>query len=297
MPRIGSAGLLVALATAGLCTRCLTSVGDVRSDDSTGGSDASAGGNSTGAVGGTSKGGAASGGVVGGGSGGVAGGPPNGGGAAGSAGTGGVGGAGGVGGGGEGGTGATGAGGSAGCPPADNFNDGTLAPQWTTFGLGISEAQGVLNLGPPTADAFAYAGLRTASAYDLRGCDLAVEVPKVLDSKNATSVYLLWYPEPDDSGSHVTIGWQEGSLFVGRSGSEQTLAYNANEARWWRIRESAGSTHFLVSSDGTIWKELFSIVTPSVFVSGRVELGAGTWNGKNAIIGTAQFDNFEQVAP
>jgi len=73
-----------------------------------------------------------------------------------------------------------------------------------------------------------------------------------------------------------------------------SFAYNASTHAWWRIRESAGTTFWDTSTDGSSWTNRFSAANPIPVTSLQVNVFAGTYQSETSP-GTAKFDNFNTV--
>ena len=99
----------------------------------------------------------------------------------------------------------------------------------------------------------------------------------------------------------VQMSYGNGNLFAEKvvAGSAPiniaTIAYDATDHRWWRIRESGGTIYFEAGPDGTSWPTAVgnaTVASVTGFVPGAVmvELGSGYW-GTETTPRDAIFDN------
>ena len=165
---------------------------------------------------------------------------------------------------------------------SDNFNDNTQdTAKWNGFGQ-LQEVNQRVELRPlPNRSGANFSGYSSRDTHDLTGSSIEVEVVQVLGQMNGTSTLISAGPNDDN---RVMIAVKSGQLtciqVVG--GVATTLAvcpYDAAAHRWWRLRESQGTTWWEVSPDGERWTALFSKPNPVGInlAACQLVLGAGTF--------------------
>jgi hypothetical protein len=134
------------------------------------------------------------------------------------------------------------------------------------------------------------------STYDLTGSYAYMQVTAVPSNSTsayaalqlavlATGYYLRWHKE----GSNLYARYNTGSTT-----SAATLTYSATDHKWWRIRESGGTTYWDTSPDGTTWTNRASVLNATHAVpitSLRVTLQAGCWQVETSP-GSFTFNDF-----
>ncbi|MBW2524150.1 MAG: hypothetical protein JRI23_08240 [Deltaproteobacteria bacterium] len=210
--------------------------------------------------------------------------------------------------GGTGGTGGTGAaggtgGGEAGATPVcpangtshvtDSFDDGSLAEFWAPWGDGITETGGTVNITFANG-VYSQSGAATVDQYDLRNCDVVLEVLEVPNPSESIDAYLdvhadgdnIAYITFDDGGflefHAVTNGVGEGPV--------QAVSYSPSQHRWWRIAERNGNTLLQTAPDGASWQTHHSFPTPSWVASVKIEFYASS-AASNLAPGAFRIDN------
>jgi hypothetical protein len=181
---------------------------------------------------------------------------------------------------------------------SDNFNDNARdTVKWNGFGQ-IQEVNQRVEIRPlPSRSGVSFSGYSSRVTHDLTDSSIEVEVVQVLTQVNGTSTLLSAGPNDDN---RVMIAIKNGLLtclqVVG--GVSTTLAvcpYDAVTHRWWRLRESQGTTWWEVSADGERWTALFSKPNPLSFTASQFVIGAGTFL-PIANPGIAIFDSFNTPA-
>lgn len=162
----------------------------------------------------------------------------------------------------------------------DDFADGSLDPQWRVFTGGSTSAaesggQYTITLPPGTAGNAIY-----SFPYDAMGGGLAVELadagvqeaglqaqPIALQVDESNQVFLVvaagfigcWHMISDVSTDHGFT------------------AYNAVDHRWFRIRESGGTTYWEAGADGSSWTTLASAANPISLANITASIAANTY--------------------
>jgi len=180
----------------------------------------------------------------------------------------------------------------------DNFNDNDRdSARWAGFGQNLIERQEInqrLELRPlPNRSSANYVGYYSKNLYDLTDSSVTLEVVQVLNQVPGTDTFLG--AGPDDS-NRVMIVVNTGLIRAGYwlTGAFTTLTtcpYEPVAHRWWRLRESRGTTWWEVSADGERWTVLFSRANPLSLASCVLTIGAGTYQ---PVVnpGFAIFDSF-----
>jgi hypothetical protein len=163
---------------------------------------------------------------------------------------------------------------------SDNFNDNTRdSAKWNGFGQSQEVNQRVELRPLPNRSGASFSGYSSRDTHDLTDSSIEVEVVQVLNQVNGTSTLLSAGPNDDN---RVMIAVKSGQLtclqMIG--GVATTLAvfpYDAAAHRWWRLRESQGTTWWEVSPEGERWTALFGKPNPVSFTACQIVLGAGTF--------------------
>ena len=179
---------------------------------------------------------------------------------------------------------------------ADDFEDGTAAPQWVPFahrGMTTVEETGRLHVrfAPMTGTPPAYGGYQTMSLGDLPGACVTLDAPDVpeLATDGIAFVKIL-------AGTReVEILETRGRLLVRTADTGVTtvvanIGYDALAHRHWRIRDAGGSIRCEVSADGVTFVELATITEPISLAGLRIAFGAGAYV-PTTDAGDAQFES------
>jgi hypothetical protein len=202
-------------------------------------------------------------------------------------------------------TGAGGAGGAGGnnvppCSPGnidtfvDDFNNDTIAPDWTGYGdaARIEETSGVLYLhGADNKVARDDVYVWSTGSYDLRGCAVHVEI----EERPVVHADVDWYLLVGIDGfSWLSIGVRGSNMyFVGQDAmtalGSSSVAYDTSDD-WLRIREDGNVIYYDTSTDGMAWTERYQHPAPSWTNDVHVSLGLITFSAVPTP-GFAQWDN------
>lgn len=185
----------------------------------------------------------------------------------------------------------------------DNFNDGTLALQWTTIQSGgtISESGGTLNFAPSANNGSVVLTVESVESRSLLGSSLFAEVPSVISTTGNMGQRL---EAKLDGSNKLTWKVENGvlSASIKNAGTQATivsLTYSPTSHRWWRIREASGTIFWDTSPDGLNWTQQATAPTSSTFpldaVSIRLHLE--TWGSGVGNPGVARFDNVNVPPP
>lgn len=187
---------------------------------------------------------------------------------------------------------------------ADDFNDNnTDRTKWTQANAGvvaINETNGQLLItATPSTAGSNYGGYnsKTGNVYSLIGGSFTIEVPQVTNTAtNALTQVNVTY----DSSNFIGFQQKGGTLYAfkvvaGVTTNVSTAAYNATNHRWWRIRESGGTTYWDTSTDGLTWTNFTSTANPITLTIVKYAYFAGTL-ASIASPGAAIFDNVSITA-
>ena len=177
----------------------------------------------------------------------------------------------------------------------DNFNDNSLdTNKWDDSGNSqIAETNSRLEI--TSTDFSSYIPLRSQSLYILEGSSVSIEL---VNAGNQSIPSFEAYPifvEIDGSnqaGFLVTGGnIKTFKKVAGSFSTPTTTAYNPAIHSFFRLRESAGTLYWEVSSNGSTWVELHSESAPIDLSAIYLLVMVGTWQFES-VTSTATFDNF-----
>jgi hypothetical protein len=179
---------------------------------------------------------------------------------------------------------------------SDSFNDGTAASIWSPFGV-VSESGGCLVLNS-TAGTTNYAGYETPSIYDFTG---SYVLSQLLNAGNQalTSFQIKPCEIKIDASNTLAFYINQNKLVVEKQVATvftviaNTLTYAAATHKWFRLRESSGTTFADYSTDGVTWTNYTSLANPFAMTALSVEMSAGTFNSE-ASGTTGIIDNFNE---
>lgn len=176
----------------------------------------------------------------------------------------------------------------------DDFNGATPNQLWLLHqeagAVGVAGGHGFAEV--PAGISGQGAWFSTHRSYDVRGCQVWVEVPLVppgdLDGGALFSVMV----DQDDMALFETSGGELGmGLLVGGAFQAGTsTSYDPVQHRWWRIRDDAGIIYFETSGDGLTWRVLLQTETPALLDAVHVLLGVQVLAPYSGVV-RAEFDN------
>ncbi len=179
----------------------------------------------------------------------------------------------------------------------DDFADGALLPNWRRWqdaaGM-MEEVQGQLVLTLRAGNGSNFAEVISQQRYDLTECGLAVElVVAPTQATNAPIATTLRVSR--DETNFLSIAVYSDRIYFsvrtqGNTTDVQDVAFDAEQHRWWRVREGNGSVSFETSPDGSVWDLRLAGATPSWIDDVEIAIGGGTWAYIDAP-GLAVFDN------
>jgi hypothetical protein len=189
----------------------------------------------------------------------------------------------------------------------DNFSDNLKGVEWSSYADGsgqvkVAETNQELHI-TTNGTLDLYGGYYWAKGLrSLIGCHLTLEVKQAAKSDAPILTSLDLVNDKDQaSKSWLNISQDYGVIlfrhFIANvEKGSQTIPYDPIAHRWWRFRESQGTTTFDTSPDGKTWKTRYSIPTPGFLTEVRVNILVGAVEA-SAVGGTAIFDNLNITPP
>lgn len=178
-----------------------------------------------------------------------------------------------------------------------------LAANWNrgadSSGCQATVASGELEI-EISANISCYADAQTITRPSFVGNSASVRVTNATATGNAETLFTL---EIDASNSYYFdvgrggLGFYE--RFNGVDMPPLEITYDPVAHAYWQFLYKADGPviAFRTSADGTSWVERHTVPVVVPLDALRVRLEAGTYNGGDALIHTATFDDFERCAP
>lgn len=148
----------------------------------------------------------------------------------------------------------------------DNFNDGTLGPEWGNSYGGTTETGGRVRVPCSTG----FAGCQTAYSWTLAGATFFVKVPTVPVASGAAEAYCGVLVNSSVGGTRIgfIINAVTGTLrCVNETGyfdpASVDLTYNGTAHAFIRLREDGTNVYWDTSSDGSTWTNRRTLATPA----------------------------------
>src|SRR6202011_3466026 len=183
----------------------------------------------------------------------------------------------------------------------DNFDANNLdTTKWTKYegaNYAVADTNQRLQI-TNTTSASDWGGIQSVNAYDATGSELSVNL---INAGNAASqgAPFQWtkLTKNGDNANAVEIGVNNGTLFAkkfvaGTGTIISFIGYSPSAMQWVRLRESAGTTYWEYSANGSSWTVLASQADPIAMSTVKVEIGAGAWPGT---AGTVAIDNVNNL--
>ncbi|MEG8275759.1 hypothetical protein [Streptomyces sp. AHA2] len=179
----------------------------------------------------------------------------------------------------------------------DNFNSGTLGPEWGNSYGGTAVVGGRARVPCTTG----YAGCQTAYAWTLSGATLFVQVPTAPAAAGATvEAYFAVTVQGATAGTRVGFSMNavNGTL---RCVSETDywddnaveLTYDPVAHLWMRLREDGTNLYWDTSPNGTTWTNRRTLATPAWIAADAEACALDMSAHRDA--GTANFVEFDMV--
>jgi hypothetical protein len=148
----------------------------------------------------------------------------------------------------------------------DNFNSGTLGPDWGNSYGGTAVVAGRARVPCTTG----YAGCQTAYSWTMAGATFFVQVPTVPAASTAAEAYCGVMVQSATAGTRVgfiinaVTGLIRFKNEVGYFDADSVdIPYSATDHRWLRMREDGINVYWDTSPDGTTWTNRRTIPTPA----------------------------------
>ena len=184
----------------------------------------------------------------------------------------------------------------------DNFNDGTIGPNWGNSYGGVTESGGKAHVPCGTG----YAGYQTAYSWTLAAATMYVAVTTVPAASTATEAYASVFVNAVDIGTTgIRIGFVINTVtgllkFSSETGyydpTATTVTYSAVDHKFLRLREDGTNVYWDTSPDGSTWTNRRTLATPA-WVTASVDCALDLSAHRDA--GTAdeaQYDLFNTLA-
>lgn len=170
----------------------------------------------------------------------------------------------------------------------DSFPGSSLSGQWGSYGtVSVSGRQAALSATTSESGIYSAAGRMLTGSHMLA---------RVTPYTGGGGPYFNFQATVDGGTGGAGIQYNAGSLrayTISSGGAVTTLAsitYDATAHAWWRIRESAGTTYFDTSPDGSSWTNRWSAASPVAYDSMLAQAGAGTGSGTAGNAYVADFN-------
>lgn len=163
----------------------------------------------------------------------------------------------------------------------DDFAAGTSDPLFLPYasnGATVTPTGGQLALVlPATAPGSTETGYPSQAYYDVSDSSVSIEVAKNINTSTTAYQGLSVNRDNDD---FLEISQESNFLNLdnmagGKRNRLMSIPYSLSQHRWWRIRESAGTTFFETAPDGTTWTSRAMVGTPSWVDFAYVNIFAG----------------------
>lgn len=182
----------------------------------------------------------------------------------------------------------------------DNFNDGTIGPDWGNSYGGTYESGGTAHVPCTTG----FAGLQTAYAWTFAGASFFVQVPAVPAASTATEAYCGVLVNGDASGTRIGFTIKAvGNLLRMQSDSGYfdagavEITYDPVNHAFLRLREDGTNVYWDTSPDGSTWTNRRTLASPAWVATAidvcALDLSAHRDAGTND---EAQYDLFNTLS-
>jgi hypothetical protein len=164
---------------------------------------------------------------------------------------------------------------------------------WTDGGPSAALQAGDLAITIPAGTADLWAGFASNFRYDFTESAVEVEVKQVGGVDTVLEVR-----GPNNEKDQLLV--ESGVLYAAvlntaDAGTKAMMPYDAAAQRWWRLRETAGTSYWEYSADGTTWNELWHQADAFAPDDVSVELSAGGEQASGAQ--TARFGSVNVNQP
>lgn len=182
----------------------------------------------------------------------------------------------------------------------DNFNDGTLGPEWGNSYGGTTETGGRARVPCTTG----YAGCQTGYAWTLAGSSFYVQIATVPNPTGATEAYCGVTVQAAVEGTRVgfIVNTITGMLRCVNEtdyfdGSSVNITYSGVTHKYVRLRDDGTTLHWETSTDGSAWTSRRTLATPAWVTASidtcALDMSAHRDAGTNDF---AEFDSFNTLA-
>lgn len=162
----------------------------------------------------------------------------------------------------------------------DDFEDGDFDPLWTTWGDGVSETGGVLRFDLPATTDSDYGGVGSIDRYDLRGCQVVMELVEAPPNRDVPADFVLAVGNSNNDNVYIAAFQDDmefGQFVGGLKEEPRPGSFDPARDRWWRLREQDGTVYLETSPDAGSWTPGADLATPDWMNDTHVSLSAGVW--------------------
>ena len=160
----------------------------------------------------------------------------------------------------------------------DDFNDAVPGPQFTGVQQGAcshAENAGAVRFTMTGAGPTSLCAYGSASAYDLRGSAVYIDIPAITTFYVPVRFFLRVIDASGRSAALAFVGTNQ--LSESADGlAPQLTAYASGTEGWWRLREAAGTLYWETSANGTLWVVKRQAPAPFPLDAVRVLIGCET---------------------
>lgn len=184
----------------------------------------------------------------------------------------------------------------------DNFNDNSIdTAKWTSDGGGqIVETGSSMQM--TTAMGGNYVTLSSVNAFNLTGSYVASQLVNAGDQAlTSLEAYPIHLAVSSDTTNAVSIMITGNTIYARKklasvsSTVGSTIPYDSAVHKYFRIRESGGTTYWDYSTDNSSWSNIASATNPITVTSILEQIITGTWQAE-ASTTTVIYDNFTSTA-
>ncbi|MFI9244161.1 hypothetical protein ACIGXF_16585 [Streptomyces sp. NPDC053086] len=183
----------------------------------------------------------------------------------------------------------------------DNFNDGTIGPDWGDSYGGANETGGQARV-PAVAGGFA--SYRTGPSWSFAGATVYLKLAAVPAASGGSDVSCNMHVVSPVDGTSIGFHYNavSGMLRIESNvgfwdDNAVEITYSSTTHRWLRLRESAGTVYWDTSPDGTTWTNRRTAATPSWVTDYAEQCRLDLWVHRDAgATDYAAYDNVNTLA-
>ncbi len=180
----------------------------------------------------------------------------------------------------------------------DNFNENTILSKWNTFQSATPSEVAVQNqrLEITHSATSEYNALESNSSYDMTGSFFFCQILNAGNQSLASHEVIMYLRIDGNNKLWFTINGGQIKAFknVAAGGNTQvgsSITYDSTIHKWFRFRESGGTTFWDTSTDGIYWINQWSLANPFAVTSLLLAMQSGCF-ATEASGSFGYFDNF-----